>query len=154
MFSKDYYFEFFKPALADVCLQGVSDSKSPQVSRTFLSIPGDLNNAVVWMVSTHPLISKSSSPCTSPLVTVSSAPITIGFTVTFLLHSFFNSQARSRYLSLIFFVAFLQFYPVVSWKGKVHYLAGSLFFFLFLFCWLSLNLVVWPRLEDLFVSPC
>ena len=36
----------------------VSDSKSPQVSRTLLSIRADLNNAVVWMVSTHPLIFK------------------------------------------------------------------------------------------------
>ena len=38
----------------------LSDSKSPQVSRTLLSILAVLNNAVVWMVSTRPLISKSS----------------------------------------------------------------------------------------------
>ena len=36
----------------------LSDSKSPQVSRTLLSILGDLNNAVVWMVSTRPLMLK------------------------------------------------------------------------------------------------
>ena len=42
------------------------DSKSPQVSRTFLSILDDLNNAVV---STRPLISKPSCPCTDPSVT-------------------------------------------------------------------------------------
>ena len=41
---------------------GLSDSKSPQVSRTFLSILADLNNVVVWLVSTRPLISKFSSP--------------------------------------------------------------------------------------------
>ena len=40
----------------------VSDGKSPQVSRTLLSILVDLNNAVVCMVSTRSLISKSSSP--------------------------------------------------------------------------------------------
>ena len=40
----------------------LSDSKSPQVSRTLLSILAVLNNAVVWMVSTRPPTSKSSSP--------------------------------------------------------------------------------------------
>ena len=39
----------------------LSDSKSPQVSRTLLNILVLLNNAVVWMVSTSPLISKSSN---------------------------------------------------------------------------------------------
>ena len=38
------------------------DSKFPQVSRTLLSILADLNNAVVFMVSTRLLISKSSNP--------------------------------------------------------------------------------------------
>ena len=33
-----------------------SDGKSPQISRTLLSILADLNNAVVWMVSTRPII--------------------------------------------------------------------------------------------------
>ena len=46
------------------------DSKSPQVSRTLLHILAHLNNAVVWMVSTRPLISRSSSPFTNPLVIV------------------------------------------------------------------------------------
>ena len=40
----------------------LSDSKSSQVSRTLLSILADLNNIVVMIVSTRPLISKSSSP--------------------------------------------------------------------------------------------
>ena len=35
----------------------------------------------------------------NPLVTVPNAPITIGTIVTFMFHSFFNSLARSRYLS-------------------------------------------------------
>ena len=34
----------------------LSDSKSPQVSRTLLSILAVLNNLVVWMVSTRPPI--------------------------------------------------------------------------------------------------
>ena len=51
----------------------LSDIKSSQVSRTHLSILA---------------------------VTVPKAPITIGIIVTFMFHSFFNSLARSRYLSL------------------------------------------------------
>ena len=77
----------------------LSDSNSPQVSRTFLSILAVLNNAVVWMVSTRPPTSKSSSPFSNPLVTVPNAPITISIIVTYMFHSFFNSLARSRYLS-------------------------------------------------------
>ena len=73
--------------------------KSPEVSWTLLSILADLNNVVVWMVSTRPIISKSSSPFTNPLVTVPRAPITIGIIVTFMFYSFFNSLAKSRYLS-------------------------------------------------------
>ena len=38
------------------------ESKSPQISRTLLSILADLTNAVIWMVSTYLLLSKSSSP--------------------------------------------------------------------------------------------
>ena len=77
----------------------LSDSKSPQVSRTLLSILAVLNNAVVWMVSTRPPTSKSSNSFSNPLVTVPNAPITIGIIVTCMFHSFFNSLARSRYLS-------------------------------------------------------
>ena len=47
-----------------------SDNKSPQVSRTLLSILAVFNNAVVWMVSTCPPTSKSSSPFNSPLVII------------------------------------------------------------------------------------
>ena len=78
----------------------LNDSKSPQVSRTRLSILAVLSNAVVWIVSTRPLTSKSSRPFNNPFVTVPNAPITIGTIVTFMFHSFFNSLARSRYLSL------------------------------------------------------
>ena len=81
------------------------DNKSPQVSKTLLCILADLNNAVVWMVSTRPLISKPSSPCIIHLVTVPSASITIGIIVTFMLHRLFTSLARSKYL-LIFSLSF------------------------------------------------
>ena len=59
----------------------------------------DLNNAVVWKVSTRPLIFKSSSPFTNPSVTVPRAPTATCITVTFMYHGFFNSLTRSRYLS-------------------------------------------------------
>ena len=77
----------------------LNDSKSSQVSRTRLWILAVLRNAVVWRVSTHPPISKSSRPFNNPLVIVPKTPITIGTIVTFLFHSIFNSLARSRYLS-------------------------------------------------------
>ena len=125
----------------------LSDSKSPQVSRTLLSILAVLNNAVVWMVSTRPPTSKSSSPFSNPLVTVPNAPITIGIIVTCMFHGFFNSLAWSRYLS--FFSHFFQFYSVVSRDSKVDYFASSLF--LFCCCWLLLSLVFWPGLSDPFV---
>ena len=74
----------------------LSDSKSPQVSRTLLSILAVLRNVVVWVVSTRPLISKSSSPYNNSLVTVLKAPIKIGTIVTFMIHILFNSLARSK----------------------------------------------------------
>ena len=76
-----------------------SDSKSLQVSRTRLRILAVLSNAVVWIVSTRPPTSKSSRPFNNPLVIVPKAPITIGTIVTFMFDSFFNSLARSKYLS-------------------------------------------------------
>ena len=89
--------EFFSHQLM-VFHWNLSD-KSPQVSRTLLSIMADLNNAVIWMVSTRLLISKFSSSCTGPLATVPRAPITISITAIFMLHSFLSSLARSKYLS-------------------------------------------------------
>ena len=51
------------------------------------------------MVSTRLPTFKSSRPFDNPLVTVPKAPITIGIIVTFMIHTFFYSLARSRYLS-------------------------------------------------------
>ena len=99
----------------------LSDSKSPLVSRTLQSILVVFNNAVVWMVSTRSPTSKSSRPFNNPLVTVPKAPITIGIIVTFIFNSFFNSLARSRYLSLfslllLLLYTLLEFFHIsVSW---------------------------------------
>ena len=79
----------------------LSDSKSPsQAFRTLFSILAVLRNAVIWIVSTRPPTSKSSKqPFNYPLIIVPKAPITIGTNVTYMFDNFFNSLARSRYLS-------------------------------------------------------
>ena len=76
----------------------LSDSKSPQVSSTLLSILAVLSNAISWIVSTRSPTYKSSGPFNNPLVIVPKAPITICTIVTFMFHSLFNSLARSRFL--------------------------------------------------------
>ena len=83
----------------------LSDSKSPQVSRTLLSILTDFSNVFVSIVSICPLISKSSSSCTKPLVTIPSVPITIGITIIFMFHDF-CSLLLSFLLLLYFLVVF------------------------------------------------
>ena len=103
--DKDYYYyyllveSFSHQRLLMVFYWSLSNSKSPQVSRTLLNILADHNNPVVWMVSSLPLISKSSSPFINPLVVVPRAQITTGINITFMFHSFFNPLARSRYSS-------------------------------------------------------
>ena len=64
------------------------------------------------MVSLH-LISKSSSPHTNSLMIVPRAPITISVTTSFMFHNFFNSQARSRYLSF-----FLLSFNFTLWSAR------------------------------------
>ena len=121
---------------------GLSDIKSLQVSKILLSILAVLNNVVVWMVSTRPPNSKSSSPFSNPLVTVQNAPITTGIIVTCLFHSFFNPLARSRYLS--FFSHSFSFILYLAGTAKLTILQ------VLFFCWLLLGLVFRPRLGD----PC
>ena len=122
----------------------LSDSKSPQVSRTRLSILAVLSNAVVWIVSTRPLTSKSSVPFNNPLIIVPNAPITIGTIVTFMFHSFFNSLARSRYLSF-FSLSFI----FILWSAGTP--KSTILQILFFFYWLLWGLVFWPGLGDPFV---
>ena len=106
----------------------LSDSKLLQVSRTLLNILADLNNAVIWMVSTRPLISKSYNPFINLLVTVPRAPITTGIKITFMFHSFFNSLARLRYLSF-----FLLSFSFTLWSaGTAKSATWQVFFFFFL----------------------
>ena len=72
----------------------LSDSKSPQVSRTLLSILAVLSNAVIWIVTTRPLTSESSRPFNNPFVIVSKAPITAKLTILQIL--FFVDYKKDR----------------------------------------------------------
>ena len=86
--------ELFTPALAHL-----SDLK------ILLSILADLDNAVVWMVTTCPLVYTSSSAFIKPLLTVPSAPTTTGITVTFMFHNFLVLwQGLPLFSRLSFFV--------------------------------------------------
>ena len=141
------FWEFFAPALADGFSQ---EFEWQQVSKTLLSILAYLNN-VLWMVSTHPLISRPSCPLINPLVSVPSAPITIGITVSFFMfHSYsFLVLWQGRSTNLLF-----RFLSVLS-SGQLErqnplFSRFTFFFFSFFFCWLSLDLIVWPRLDDSF----
>ena len=88
------------------------DSKSPQVSRTLLSIVAVLNNFVVWMFSTRLPTYNSSCSFNNPLVTVPKAPITIGIIVTFMFHSFsIPLKGRGTYTSFHFLSVLLYGLP-------------------------------------------
>ena len=104
----------------------LSDSKSPQVSRTLLGILAVLHNVVIWMVSTRPPTFKFSSPFSNPLVTIPNAPITIGIIVTYMFHSFFNFLARLRFLSF-----FSHSFSFILWSaGTAKSTILKVFFFL------------------------
>ena len=105
----------------------LSDSKSPQVSRTLLSIVAVRNNLTVWMASTRPLISKSFSPFNNPLVTVPNAPITIWSNCHLHVPYFFQFPGNVDVLILLF--TFFQFYTVFSRDSKLHNFASSHFYY-------------------------
>ena len=107
----------------------LSDSKSPEVSRTRLRILAVLSNAVIWIVSTRSLTSKSSRPFNNPLIIVPKAPITIGKIVTFMFPMFFKFLARSRYLSFFTHSFRFIFWSSGTAKSKMFHIV---FFFLLL----------------------
>ena len=94
--------------------------------RTLLGILAVPNNVVLWMVSTRPPTSKSSNPFCNPLVTVPTAPITIGIIVTSMFHSFFQFPSKFEVLVLLF--TFFQFYSVINRDSKVDNFASSILF--------------------------
>ena len=125
--GQDYYnyhyysLEFSHQRKLMVFYRRLSDSKSPQVFRTILSILAIFNNAVVWMVSTWPPTSKSSRPFNNPLVTVPKAPITIGTIVP----QFLQFSCKVEVLISLF--TFFQFYSAVRRDSKVDNFADFLF---------------------------
>ena len=118
----------------------LSHRNSPQVSRTRPRILAILSNAVIWIVTTRPPTSKSSRLFNNPWVIVPKAPITIGKILTFMLHSFFNSLGRSRYLS--FFSHSFRFILWSSFRLPFSSILSELFFppvicFLFTSAWIQ-----------------
>ena len=107
----------------------LSDSKTLQVSRTLPSILADLSNSVVSMAFSCVPISSFFIPFNNPLVTVPSAPITLGNVPLF-----FCSLASSRYVSLFPLPSIL----LISLLGQ----QSSKFGKFSVFCWLSVGLVV------------
>ena len=108
----------------------LSDSNSPQISRTLLSTLSVFNEAVFRMVFTRLPASKYSRFFNDSLVTVPKAPITSGTIVTFMFHSFFQFSSKVEVLILVF--TFFQFYSVVSRDRKIDY---SLWVFHISFSW-------------------
>ena len=116
--------EFFTSVLADFFsleFEWQQVSSSLQNSSQY----SVLDNVVIWMVSTCPLISKSYSTFNN---SVPKVPITIGTIVTCMFHSFFQFPIKAHVLILLF--TFVQFYSVVSRDSKVHNFASSLFLLL------------------------
>ena len=112
------------------------DSKSPQVSRTLLSILADLSNAVVRMASTCPLISESSS-------IFPSAPTTVVINVTCSIASSALKQGPDIHTTPFNFT-------LRSAKLTIRQVL-FIFFSFFFFSLLSLGLVVWPSGRDLVI---
>ena len=116
----------------------LSDGKSPQVSKTLLSILTVLNNAIVWMVSTRPPTSKTSSPFINPLVIGQSQSVLLFPIHPVLCQSFDDCTKSTNYnwynchlhvpqffqfpnefeVLILLFIFFL-FYSVVSRDSKV-----------------------------------
>ena len=114
----------------------LSDNKSPQVSRTLLTILADI----------CPVISKSSSSWINPLVTVPRAPITIAIIVT-------SSSTVFQFPSKVQVLIFL-FAVSISLCGQPKQQSPQFSKFSFFFFFLFVDyykVVVKPRLGDLFI---
>ena len=112
------------------------DCKFPQVFRTLLSILADLINDVVWMVSSSPPISSSSSSFINRLVTVQITLMIIGISLS---PSYSICLVLEQTLGTDHFFTFFQFYILVCWDGKCHESTHSLF----LLTLTRYHLIVW-----------
>ena len=126
-----FFASFSRQRLLMVFHWSLKDIKSPQVSRTLFSILIDLNNAVVWMVSTCPQISQWPS--------------------CFI--AFFSSLARSEYLSffsfsLIFILWSTGTAIIIFFLLRVFHSSVSWWFFIGV--WVAASLLKSPRLFSVF----
>ena len=103
----------------------LSDSKSPQVSRTLLSILAALNNPEVWVVSAHPLISKSSNPFINFFGNCTMSTNYNSYNRHFHVLQFLQFPSKVEVFIRLF--NFFQFYSVVNWDNRDHNFASSLF---------------------------
>ena len=103
------------------------DNKSPQVPMTLLSILVILNNAAVWIVSTLPPTSKSSSPLNNPLVTEPKTLIVIGIIVIIMFHSVFRSHSKVEVHILLF--SFFQFAGTAKFTILFYLIIIIIFFY-------------------------
>ena len=74
---------------------------------------------ILVMLGWSPLVLRFTTlptPLREPLEIVPSTSITISITITFMLHSFFGSLARSKYLYLFPFFVFLFFFIFTLWS--------------------------------------
>ena len=127
-----------------VSLWNLSSRKSPQVSDILLGILVDLNNGVVWTVSTHPLIFTSSVPVSIHLWLYQGhilqlVPSSLACSI-----DFFYSLARYRYSSL--FLLSFNITLLSARTVKFNIRQGLVF------CWVSPGLVIWAKFWDLFLS--
>ena len=107
----------------------LSNSKSPQVSRTLLSIRSDVNNAVIWMSLIRPLVFKSSRSLTKRISY-------IWYQRHFHVPLLYFSLARFKYLSLCF-LWFLICGPLTR-QGALFDKFTCFFLFSFIITWSSL----------------
>ena len=103
-------------------------------------------------IFTCPLISKYSSYCSNPLVTVPSTLITIGINVTFIFHSFFSSQARSRYLFLLSLSFTFTLWPFGTIMSINAYVYIYIYIYINVCVWVCVCLWMGGRRRDLFFS--
>ena len=118
------------------------------------------------MVSTCPLISKSTSFFTNPLWIIPSDPITTDITVTFMFNIFFKLLVLDTitwsyiiHVPFIFLDFSINVYIFIflsaffeSEQSGQQSLQFDRFTYFFSFYWLSLCIVVWSRIDDLFLS--